>query len=248
MTRFGIIVDGYSTGSGFAREFLKYNILCVHVQTQLNIPKVYSHTYNSADYEANYIFNDNLNFIAQQLKRYQPEFVIAGAECGVEFADILSEYLELPGNDTQLSPCRRNKYLMQERVKSKGLKSIPSFEATTLKDAINWAIEQNSWPLVVKPLASAGGEGVKVCYNLAEIKAAYHDIMSTKINMLGFENIAVILQYYIQGHEYVVNTVSYAGKHKFCELWYYTRHVNKNGQQIYSKSTGLSISKINGLI
>ncbi len=242
MTGYGIIVDGYSTGSGFAKEFLKYNIPCIHVQTQPKIPEVYSHTYTPDNYQAHYIFDNNLNWLIGQLKKYKLRFVIAGAECGVELADILSEHLDLPGNGSQLSEQRRNKYFMQERIKSRGLQSIPSFRAATLEDALNWSIKQNKWPLIVKPLNSAGGEGVRICNNLNEVRAAYHNIMSTKINMLGFQNDAVIVQHYIQGEEYVVNTASYAGQYKFCELWYYTRQKREDGQQIYDTARVIDVT------
>ncbi len=242
MTGCGIIVDGYSTGSGFAKEFLKYNIPCVHVQTQSSVPKVYSHTYTPENYQANYIFDNNLSWLTQQLKKYNPKFVIAGAECGVEFADMLAESLDLSGNGSQLSLQRRDKYFMQDRIKSAGLKNIPSFKATTLEDAINWSLEQNKWPLMIKPLTSAGGEGVRVCNDINELRAAYFNIMSTKINMLGFQNNAVILQHYIQGDEYVVNTVSHAGEYKFCELWYYTRQKREDGQQIYDTARVIDVT------
>ncbi len=107
MNKFGIIVDGYSTGAGFAKEFLKYNIQCIHVQSQLNIPKVYFHTYIPTDYYTHYIFESNLDSLVQTLEKYKPQFVIAGAECGVEFADILCERLGLPGNNIELSAHRR---------------------------------------------------------------------------------------------------------------------------------------------
>ena len=41
------------------------------------------------------------------------------------------------------------------------------------------------------------------------------------------------VQHYINGKEYVVNTVSYVGQHKLCELWQYTRYQREGGRQIY---------------
>jgi len=234
MSRFGAIVDGYSTGAGLAKAFENEGIICFHIQSQPTIPKVYAHTYKSEHYEKHFTFSGNLLALAEQLKPYQLEFIIPGAECGIELADCLSELLELPNsNGGELSATRRDKYLMWQQVKARGIQVIPSLLAKTLEEAVEWASQQARWPIVVKPLTSAGGEGVKICESISEVVAAYTDIMSTQINMLGFQNQAVLLQHYIAGEEYVVNTVSYAGDHKLCELWNYTRYSRPYGRQIY---------------
>lgn len=231
--RIGIIVDGYSSGAGLAKEFLALGVNCIHVQSQQSIPKVYAHTYVSQNYWKHYIFDGDLSQLALKLKSYNPKFVVVGAECGVELADQLAHALNLAGNDIRLSPARRNKYLMLEAIKAQGIRTIPSCHASTLIEAIAWAKEQAIWPLIVKPLNSAGGEGVRRCHSLEELESAVSEIMSTKINMLGFNNQAVIIQQYIEGEEYVVNMVSCEEKHKFCELWRYTRYQRPYGRQLY---------------
>lgn len=231
--KFGIVVDGYSTGSGLAEAFSKYGIRCVHVQSCPRIPPVYLHTFRSSSYFANHVFLGETDSLVATLKKYHPIFIIPGAECGVQFADSLAKELDLPANDYALSMARRNKYLMLEAVKAKGIQTIPTFQAKSVQDAVSWSKVQNVWPLVIKPINSAGGEGVKICYSVDDVKDAFINIMSFKTNMLGFKNEAVIVQHYIQGEEYVVNTVSYAGEHKFCELWCYERLARSTGQQIY---------------
>lgn len=231
--RYGIIVDGYSTGAGLAKEFAKYDIQCLHIQSKKNIPHVYKHTFDSLDYEKNFIYDDSIESIQQALAEYSFEFVIAGAECGIELADQLANALNLPCNDIQLSSHRRNKHLMMERVDNYGLQSIPTFHSTELKEILNWANKQTHWPLIVKPVNSAGGEGVRICNFLEDIKEACLAITDQAINMLGFKNNGVLIQHFITGKEYVVNTVSYDGHHKVCEIWEYTRYIRSNGRQIY---------------
>jgi len=241
MKRFGVIVDGYSTGAGYAPEFLKYSIFCIHVQSQKIIPKVYAHTYVPEHYYAQHFLNEDFSVLITELRSYNPEFVIAGAECGIELADQLSAKLGLPGNDIALSVHRRNKHLMREEIKAKGLQTIPSMRVETLDEVLSWASIQNTWPLIVKPLSSAGGEGVKICHTLEDVSIGFLDIMATKINMLGFKNQYVLIQHYIEGEEYVVNTASLAGKHKFCELWTYTRYVLAGGRKIYDTAKIIDI-------
>ena len=240
MSRFGVIVDGYSTGAGLAKEFLACNIACLHVQSNESIPKVYAHTYEPDHYHAHYVYSGNIDALAKDLKQYQPAFVIAGAECGIELADSLCETIGLYGNGTQLSANRRNKYLMLERIKTQGIEAIPSFLATTVDEVIDWAEKQSVWPLVVKPLNSAGGEGVKFCYSSAEAAEAHSAIISTKINMLGFENKASLIQHHIAGEEYVVNLVSYEDQHKLCELWNYTHCYRSEGKRVYDTAQAVN--------
>ena len=234
---FCIIVDGYSTGAGLAKEFTKEGLECIHVQSQASVPKVYNHTYNSNDYLEHYIFNGSAETLIENLLKYAPDFVIAGAECGIELADHLAEALGLIGNGIALSSSRRNKYLMLERIKSCNLNVIPSCCASSLEEATAWTDQQKPHTIIVKPLNSAGGEGVRICQSIKEIKEACNEIFATKINMLGFKNRRVLLQHYIGGKEFVVNTVSYDGMHKLCELWQYTRYKRPNGRQIYDTAT-----------
>ncbi len=234
---FCVIVDGYSTGAGLAAEFSKQGFSCIHVHSQPTIPKVYAHTYKSSDYCASYVYEGPINALATKLSAYRPRFVIPGAECGIELADSLAETLGVFSNGTTLSACRRDKHLMSVIIKSEGMNNIPSFCASTLDGALTWASARNGKKLVVKPLNSAGGEGVKICQSLQDVETACLDIFSTKINMLGFKNNKVLLQHYIEGEEYVINTVSYGGQHKLCELWQYTRLQRTSGEQIYDTAT-----------
>ena len=97
MCRFGVVVDGYSTGAGLAEAFSKQKIACLHVQSRPTIPKIYAHTYKPHHYHDHYVFTGDVASLADALKEYQPEFVIPGAECGIELADHLCEAIGVPG-------------------------------------------------------------------------------------------------------------------------------------------------------
>jgi biotin carboxylase len=222
MMNIGIIIDGYSTGAGFAPVFKDFGIQCIHVQSSVQIPSVYKHTYNPDNYFKHYIYDNDLSELTAKLSNYRPRFVISGAECGVELADLICEELNLPGNGKELSACRRNKYLMQKRIEESGLKTIPSFLANNCSMAKDWASKQATWPVVIKPLKSAGGEDVLICNDAHDVVVGLNRILSRPHNMFGFKNHSAILQPYIQGQEYVINTVSYDGKHKLCEIWQYS--------------------------
>ncbi len=66
---------------------------------------------------------------------------------------------------------------------------------------------------VVKPVEGAGSDGVSICDSADEVRAAFARLEGTK-NVLGITCYQVLLQEYLKGDEYVVDTVSRNGVHK----------------------------------
>ena len=64
---------------------------------------------------------------------------------------------------------------------------------------------------------SAGTDGVTFCNNAPEIQLAAEKIIG-KTNRLGFENNQILAQTFLFGKAYVVNTVSYAGRHLVTDI------------------------------
>jgi biotin carboxylase len=73
---------------------------------------------------------------------------------------------------------------------------------------------------VVKPANSSSSDGVQLCTTEAEVERAFASIIGRE-NVLGLENRRVVLQEYTRGSEYVVDTVSCAGRHELIALWKY---------------------------
>jgi hypothetical protein len=75
---------------------------------------------------------------------------------------------------------------------------------------------------VVKPTRSAGTDGVFKVNSLASARTAF-DALLGHPNALGATNAAVVVQEFVSGAEYIVDTVSRAGKHKVVALWRYDK-------------------------
>eukprot|EP01035_Chromulina_nebulosa_P019381 gene19381-25249_t len=150
--------------------------------------------------------------------------VIAGAETGVELSDLLSERLHLLTNGTKQSESRRNKYLMGETVRNAGIRAVKQLKATNWEDINNFINDWQPSPfqVIVKPLDSAGSDGVTLCKSIDEVRQAF-DKLYGKINGLGLQNDSVLVQEYLDGDEYVVDCVSYKGHHKVVAIWAYDR-------------------------
>ncbi|MFE7272062.1 hypothetical protein [Streptomyces sp. NPDC057623] len=69
---------------------------------------------------------------------YAPVAVVAGSEFGVEFADRLSEALDLPTNGTALSPARRDKFRMIETIKAAGLRGARQLLVSDEEELRQW--------------------------------------------------------------------------------------------------------------
>ncbi|CAN0032111.1 unnamed protein product, partial [Choristocarpus tenellus] len=86
--------------------------------------------------------NDNPNIEEAMLETMQallelPHPVVAimpGAETGVELADMLAVRMGTRSNTEELTPARRNKYLMGEQVRSRGVRAARQILAYNLAD------------------------------------------------------------------------------------------------------------------
>ena len=76
--------------------------------------------------------------------------------------------------------------------------------------------------VIMKPVDSAGSDGVTLCQSMEECQKAFGDIIG-KTNVLGLVNEQLLVQEYLEGIEYVVDMVSREGEHKCVAIWEYDR-------------------------
>ncbi|MFJ5451630.1 ATP-grasp domain-containing protein [Pectobacterium jejuense] len=213
-----ILVDAYSSGNGLAPEFNQQGYRCAHIQSRSNLPQKLLDSYQTDDFFINLPYAGSETI--KQLENYDIIAVVAGSETGIELADRLAEMLGLPGNKTPSSPSRRNKYLMQESLRNSNLSHIPTHRLTDPTEAVQHAADllKTYNKLVLKPADSAGTDSVFVCTTIEEVMTHATSLFK-KSNQLNLKNEILILQPFIEGEEYVVDTVSYNGHHKICAVW-----------------------------
>ncbi|EJL91401.1 ATP-grasp domain-containing protein [Pantoea sp. GM01] len=222
MKKYICIVDAYSTGAELAPIFKKNGWSCIHIQSSSEIPQEYQSTFKHETFD--FLISpkneskDEFLKIAEELKALSPEYIIPGTETGVYVADLLSSLVGTTGNSINTSALRRNKYSMQEALKKAGINSIPQFLAESVEQAKKWASELGKWPVVVKPVDSAGADSVRFCNTIDEVEDAFNKIYGKK-NKLGLTNKNVLLQERLNGQQYIVNAVSINGQHLITEIW-----------------------------
>lgn len=216
--KYSVVVDAYSSGNQLAKHFKRYGYSVIHVQSTEEIPVIFKSSYDSKDFRVNLIYNGDYGNLVEKLKSYTPEFIIAGSELGVEMADRLSVTLSLKGNDETLTQARRDKFKMIEQLKKHGVTTPNQIKSSNCQEIIEWAKNQKKWPIVLKPLNSAGSENVSFCYSIDEVAKAFYTTFK-KVNYLGIKNVNVLAQTYINGQQYIVNSVSIEGRHFISDIW-----------------------------
>jgi len=211
-------VDAYSTGARLAPRFAAAGLPVVHVQSSPVLPDFYLRGFRAGDFVENVVHEGDLEATAAQVAAHKPAFVVVGAEPGVPLADALSERLGLPSNGSELSSARRDKSEMAEALRRAGLRAAEALKTGEVAEAVAWAEARGGPPVVVKPLDSAGTDGVTVCADAAAIKAAFAANLG-RPNALHGANEALLVQELLQGTQLFVNSVSWEGVHHVSEVW-----------------------------
>lgn len=216
------VVDAYSSGALLAPAFAEHGYESVAVQSRREVPELFRSSFAPDDFVAVVHAESGAASTAAELAQFDVGHVLAGSEPGVELADELCERLGLLANGTARRTARRDKYLMGEAVRSSGLPTPAQFHSSQLDELRAWADNDARWPVVAKPRRSVASDSVTVCRTEADLGRA-HDAIAGRTNVLGLVNESVLVQELVDGAEYVVDTVSYAGHHRVAAFWRYYR-------------------------
>jgi len=213
-----VVVDAYSTGARLAPRFAAAGLPIVHVQSSPRLPDFYLRAFQADDFVENVVHDGDLEATAARLAAHDPAFVVVGAEPGVPLADALSERLGLPSNGSELSQARRDKNAMSEALRRAGLRAAEALKTGDPVEAVTWAAARGGAPVVVKPLDSAGTDGVSICKDGAAIEAAFAANLG-RPNALHGGNEELLVQELLQGTQLFVNSISWDGVHHVSEVW-----------------------------
>lgn len=216
-----IIVSAYSSGALLAPLFSGRGYTCVHITTrrEWDILRLRSY-YREEDFADNFIIDTDEDFekLLNKLKHYRIKLIIPGCESGVKLADELGQHFDVPKNDYQKSLARRNKFVMIETIKNYGLLHANQLKSNHLQDILEWFEKNKYEKIVLKPLSSSSSDGVFYCHDHHEITKAFETIYQHK-DMYQETNQAVLAQEFLDGDEYIVNTVSRDGLHIISDIW-----------------------------
>lgn len=231
------MVTPYSTGCCIAQEVQRrgYNLICLwNKGFSDDMKKHVPSSCSDLTYYAELTERDTLDATILALNRAAGEFkivsVVCGGEAGVDLADALSERMGMITNGTDIAN-RRDKKVQQELIKEVGLRSIRQAGGATFEQ-VEPFLQAETYPVVVKPVDSAGSDGVKLCHSFEEAKEHFHHLLATEM-VNGGTCYEVLCQEYLRGKEYVVDHVSREGEHKTVMCWVYDKRPANGAQFVY---------------
>ncbi|MGI9488268.1 MAG: ATP-grasp domain-containing protein [Geminicoccaceae bacterium] len=214
-----IIVDGYSTGRELLNMLILLDTPCLHLRSVAEPPSVLARSFDPRGYLEDLGHLGVPVEAAATLRDRNPAAVVAGSEPGVTYAEQLADQLGLPTNDMHQAECRRDKFVMTRTIADHGLHAASQILLRDKAEAECWAGKIARWPIVLKPIDSAGSDGVTICHSYDDIGYAADRIFD-KTNLLGFTNRKLVAQSFLDGQQFIVNTVSKDSLHTVTDVWY----------------------------
>lgn len=225
--KYCVIVDAYGSSSYLPGEFIQRGFACIHVASPGEKSDYYIKSFHPEDFALIIPQNTPIAEMTVQLKNFPIVCVVAGTDAAVLPADELATALGLTQNISELSPARRYKHLMAERLAHVHLPHITHIKSLDPDEIINWANKGHHWPIIIKPVDAAATEGLSICNHPDEVKIALAYLLNFK-SFLGHHFETAIAQPFITGTEYIVNTVSCLGEHYVSDIWvshkFHTEH------------------------
>ncbi len=173
--------------------------------------------------------------VEQQLKAFKPCIIIPGSEYACALADRLATRLSPQfANPPCSSSWRFNKMAMQDVIGKAGIPNVASQAIThlTSQTQLTQLLENWQWPTVVKPTETGGSFGVKICHTAQEITQQLKQLQHAKYPLAQEPVQTVLLQEFLEGEEYFIDTCSYQNQHRLVSLGYYKK-VFQNGLPVY---------------
>jgi len=167
--------------------------------------------------------------------------VLCESDTGLKYSEELSAHLRMANG---VCEARRDKYMMMQRLEARGMPVVRQIltddwrEAEAFLHSLQAPSSSSSSSFskcVIKPPRGAASKGVCVATSMEDAKRKFDDRYT-----LGYANgtisEAVLLQEYLEGNEYAVDTVSCNGEHKVVATWRYDKRPLNEAPFVYFAS------------
>lgn len=224
-----VIVDPYSSGAFFAEAFTKHNVPVIAVVSAPEPPDVYATSYRRGDFLKTFVANErDMDGLVQHLISLNPRCVLTGCESGVDLTDRIAP-LVVPAlaNAPDKAMARRHKGEMALAIQNAGIPSMLQI-CSSSPDEVGFWIDREGLAdrdLVIKPPKSASTDDVVKVRGGKGWREKFHEILGS-VNRLGITNDTLMVQEFLQGREYAVDTVSYGGRHAISSICRYNKIEN----------------------
>lgn len=233
-----VVIEATSSGINYIHDIkeLGYNPVCVELYCSED-EREQSHFLHSlqyslvADEEPDVLFADETyEKTFEMIKELDPLAIIPGSDLGIEWATKMSYELGLPTNNPNILERMVSKKCMQESLKNANLRHIRSRAISSFEEAKAFSSEIGSSKVVIKPSIGRASIGVCICNNDDEIR----DAIELDKDVVEHEGVGeMIIQEYIDGDEYVLDSVSSDGINRITAGYKYNKITLEGGAAIY---------------
>ena len=225
MTRYAVIVDPYSTGQEYPVAFRQAGCSPVAVTTSARPPDAFVPSWHPENFDHVHVYEGDLDKLARELDVYRPDYLVPGAESGVELAEALAGTLAAgSGNLPELAGARRDKWEMVQALARAGVPHLRQVCTDNPAVVARWLGDTRlaSEPVVLKPPRSGGTDNVYLVAAGADWRPAFDAILG-QANVFGERNDAVLVSEFAAGTEFLVDTYSVDGRHGLVDVCRYTK-------------------------
>ena len=239
-----IIVEAVSTGYNFVEDAVRrgYNPIVMEISNNNHddIENVRAKCYASCYRRPEIIRSfDDYDKTYELVKSYDPVLVLAGSEFGVVLATRLADDLGLTCNPYSNIASMTRKDAMHEALAKAGIRHIRGKVVNSPEEAVAFCKDNELNTAVIKPLQSAGSNGLFLCDDLDEVRRAAETVVTWK-DYRGLKIDSFLVQERIVGDEYIVNTVSCNGDHRLNSIMRYGKLKTPEGGYIYDYAESIS--------
>ncbi|MDD1725205.1 MAG: hypothetical protein LUQ07_08780 [Methanospirillum sp.] len=218
-----IIVDALSTGSFFVPRLHSLGFRLFHLFSSADlIPLLKEHFEDirheyCSQFEEWIEYDGDLEKLHEYLRQNKPVAVISGSVSGTRLTETIAGVLGLPGNRNDLVWVRNNKAGMLQFLTAAGIRTKRHRVVSSLDELIAWAGNHDRWPVMVSRVDPGSENRSRVCFGITGIRTAWRE-MSGRRRFSGADT-NFLVEECAAGTGYMVNTVSYAGKHYLSDFW-----------------------------
>mmetsp|Transcript_21756 Transcript_21756/g.54208 ORF Transcript_21756/g.54208 Transcript_21756/m.54208 type:complete len:434 (+) Transcript_21756:44-1345(+) len=159
--------------------------------------------------------------------------VLCGSDGGLATAERLQHVLA-PSRSNGVLPARRDKFEMNEVLRSRGLAALAQCAPSEWDDAARF-LRQHGYPVVVKPRRGQASVLVGVAESEHQAHHMFEIVRKATVSLDNTEAASgcVVVQELLVGSEWVVDTVSASGEHKCVALWKYDKGAANGAPFVY---------------
>lgn len=183
--------------------------------------------------------DDQHREVVRFCRDHDVEAIITGAESGVPLAEAVKVELGL-ASDAFADQGRRfwDKSLLYATVRDAGVRVPEQIGVFAEHDveagAHAVALAGARLPVVVKPDVGAGSVGVRIVDQVRDGIDAIESIVGSP-GFFGGASPSAVVQEFVNGREYVIDTVSHVGEHRVVAVCTYDKHPSSNGTMVYDR-------------